>query len=105
MSKIDALGKRLQRATSTPFFQFELVKQKKKSSKFRKMGLFLKAVYLVNLIVCLSAMATVTAKQIVGDLQCEEITFNGEHQTSSVVIVFITRSALNPLQILGMRSW
>lgn len=85
------LGKRLQRATRTTFFQYEFVKQKEKSKQFHACGIFLKAIYFFNLMVFLAIMSVATVRQMRGFYQCDSITFLGERDalfTSVIVWLF-----------------
>ena len=84
ISKIDVLGKKLQRATMTSYFRVDFQKQtdgsarrtilnKVKSRKWR-MKVFLKGIYFINLMGFLAAMIFVSVRQSDGYYQCSSIT-------------------------------
>ena len=74
LCKMDVLGKRLQRATLTPFFNVEFKKAKENLGMKWRVKVFLKGMYFINLLVFLAVMIFVTLKQVTGSRQCDTIT-------------------------------
>ena len=72
LCKMDVLGKTLQRACTAKCFQAEFDRQRLGRSK--KMSIFLKSIYFINLCVMLSVMAFYSTMQIRGNLHDESIT-------------------------------
>ena len=74
VSKWDVLGKQLQRATNTIYFHTEFQKQKESKRMRRRMKIFLKALYFINLAGFVSAMLVISVRQYTGYYQCDSIT-------------------------------
>jgi hypothetical protein len=74
LCKMDVLGKRLQRATLTPFFDVEFKKQSENLGLKWRVKVFLKGVYFINLALFLGVMSVVTTRQMSGYYQCTSIT-------------------------------
>jgi len=72
LAKKDVLGKEMQRACTAKCFQTEF--QRQKFGRSKKLSIFLKAVYFLNLGFYLGVMATVSIFQIRGTLYCDSIT-------------------------------
>jgi len=72
LAKKDVLGVSMRKACTSKCFQTEFDKNQFKRNK--KMSIFLKAVYFINLGCILAAMSIVTTKQVKGDYQCSSIT-------------------------------
>ncbi|KAL7533329.1 hypothetical protein ACHAXR_009453 [Thalassiosira sp. AJA248-18] len=74
ISKMEVLGKRLQRATMKPFFHVEFQKENESLRIKWRIRTFLKAMYFINLAGCLTVMIVVSSRQLMGQYQCESIT-------------------------------
>ena len=87
VSKMDVLGKRLQRATMAKYFHMRCIREKDKLGLKHRTRLALKTLYFVNLAVSLSAMIVVSGRQISGHYQCNSITvmFGDEVWENSIV--------------------
>ena len=79
LCKMDVFGKRLQRATLTPFFNVEFKKVKVNSGMDWRIKVFLKWAYFINLAVGLTVMIYVTFMQKTGSRQCATITISSEY--------------------------
>ena len=73
VSKMEVLGKRLQRATTTPYFHVNFQKEKESLGLMWRVRMFLKAVYFINLAIFLAAMIVVSTRQTSGYYQCESV--------------------------------
>ena len=78
LCKMDVLGKRLQCATLSPFFNVEFKKQRDNLGLKRRVKIFLKGVYFINLTLFLAVIAVVTSRQVTGFYQCNSITVTCE---------------------------
>ena len=72
MAKMDVFGKRMLHAAISPYFHTQLKKQKE--SNLRRVKVFLKATYFINLAGFLSAMLVVSVRQSRGYYQCGSLT-------------------------------
>ena len=78
LSKMDVLGKRMHRATMMPYFRAEFQKREKSTVLKRRIKVFLKAVYFLNLAGFLAVMIVISTRQINGHYQCKSITVRCE---------------------------
>ena len=78
ISKIDVLGKRMHRATMTPYFRVNFEKQKESFGHKWRVKVFLKSTYFINFAGFLAAMIVVSVRQTTGCYQCEDITVQCE---------------------------
>jgi len=73
--RMDVFGKRLRRATMTPYFDDEIENHENERLGVKwRMRVFLKGLYFVNLAVFLAVMIIVSVRQTNGKYQCESIT-------------------------------
>jgi len=72
LAKKDVLGKKMQRACTAKCFQTEF--QRQKFGRSKKLSIFLKAVYFLNLGLLLGGMVVVSWLQIIGTRYCDSIT-------------------------------
>ena len=72
LARMSVLSKTMKEATNRKYFQLEF--KKSKMGQQRKISIFLKGVYFINLVAMLAGMCVVTIKQENGDYQCQEIT-------------------------------
>ena len=87
VSKIEVLGKRLQRATMTPYFYANFEKGKESLRLKKRVRMFLKTAYFINFGLFLSAMVVVSVRQLTGKYQCESITVRCE--SSNLFLLFL----------------
>jgi len=73
VSKMEVLGKRLQRATTTPYFHVNFQKEKESLGLKWRVRMFLKAVCFINLAMFLDAMIALSTRQTSGHYQCESV--------------------------------
>ncbi|KAL7553920.1 hypothetical protein ACHAWF_017444 [Thalassiosira exigua] len=87
ISKMDVLGRNLQRATMTPYFQFQFQRGQGSLGHKWRARLLLKGAYFVNLAGFLTAMLVVSDRQRRGCYQCGAITvqFGDEVWKDSIV--------------------
>ncbi len=76
--KMDVLGKRLQCASLTPFFNVEFKKQGKNLGLKWRVKVFLKGVYFIILFLFFTVMSIATIQQMTGYYQCTSITITCE---------------------------
>lgn len=74
VAKMEVLGQRLRQATITPYFHVDLRGGAGDLNRKWRPAIVLKAAYLINLVVFLSAMIVVSVRQTRGYYQCESIT-------------------------------
>ncbi|KAL7552728.1 hypothetical protein ACHAWF_015965 [Thalassiosira exigua] len=78
LAKMDVLGKHLKRATVKKCLRTEF--ERLPFARRRKMTVFVKIVYLVNLCAMMAGMTVITVKQVDGDYNCDRITVDfGDH--------------------------
>ena len=84
LSTLDMLGKLLYRATTAKSYRAQFNKEK----GGKRMRIFLKAVYFVNLAAFLSCMAVVSVRQDSGYYTCDEVTVDlGNHIWEDAVVI------------------
>jgi len=86
LSRMDVLGMRMCRATTTRYFHVDF-KRDQSSMRKRRIQMFLKGVYFVNLLAFLTAMIWITMRQMSGYYQCESITVTFPDRVWSEAIV------------------
>ncbi|KAL7526685.1 hypothetical protein ACHAWF_001874 [Thalassiosira exigua] len=78
LAKMDVLGKQLKRSTGKKCFRIEF--ERLPFARRRKMTVFVKIVYIINLCAMMSGMIVITFKQVHGDFNCDRITVGfGDH--------------------------
>lgn len=85
LAKMDVFGKRMKRATTRKCFSVQY--EKLPFARRRKLSVFVKAVYLINLVVVLVGMALINVKQDRGDYYCGSISiYLGDHIWENAIV-------------------
>ena len=86
LAKMDVFGKRMKVASTRKCFRSEF--EKLPFARRKKMSVFVKALYFVNLCALLAGMTVITMDQSKGHYQCKSITvtFGGEIWQNSIVL-------------------
>jgi hypothetical protein len=85
LAKMDVFGKRMKRATTRRCFSVEY--EKLPFARRRKLSVFVKALYLINLGVLLVGMAVINVKQDRGDYYCGSISiYLGDHIWEDAIV-------------------
>ena len=77
LARRDVFGKRMKKASTRTCFEAEF--EKLPYSRRKKMTIFVKVLYIVNLIAMLVGLTIITVKQIRGDYHCDSITAIFDH--------------------------
>jgi len=74
LAKMDVFGKRMRLACTANCFETEFKKQTKLGSRDKRIGIFLKTVYFLNLAAFLAGLVVLSTRQASGYYQCNSIT-------------------------------
>ena len=86
LAKMDVFGKRMKRATTRKCFSIEY--EKLPFARRRKLSVFVKALYLINLAVLLAGMTVINVKQGRGDFSCGSVSiYLGDHVWDRALVI------------------
>ncbi|KAL7549674.1 LOW QUALITY PROTEIN: hypothetical protein ACHAWF_012944, partial [Thalassiosira exigua] len=97
VSRMEVLGKRLERATTTRYFHDNFNFKKERGGIGSQVEVALKAAYLINLVVFMAAIIVVSVKQTNGRYQCDSINVRfGEDVWRDAIVQWPTNSKQYP---------
>ena len=86
LAKMDVFGKRMKKASTRKCFRAKF--EKLPFARRKKMSVFVKAFYIINLCALMAGMTVVTIKQRRGDYHCQSITVNFDAHIWEDALVF-----------------